>query len=518
MLKILLNAFGIPPREIEQNDIFHDQLVVIAEDNLRISLDNLLDIGVKDILVLKRGIKNNPTREKHCVTQGYSRASDVRRNNCQVAILTGLSALALVQKHVFGRLDIALIPLNSALIGLALGLIRYSKRGYLKTQGWTYIETSKGKTAFLVIKVNYSSSDNRRQYGPTCTSPLEILRQISDLNCVGLRWIENIEQGTHNGDIDILVSRNDLATMKERFDQKVSTYPLDVYTADGSAGHGFKNAPYFRPDFANRILESATIRDSGIRSMTSELRFLSFCYHLLFHNKSKLVTPGETHINPSTFKSPHYFNEMVRLGNECNYPVPTTFDQLQSILENNHALPSLDLIGFYSIKNSFLKERFFSKNGAKPGLATFFVRDYGRGLETIDDIRTALLEHFIVLREGKVTEEINAAVTKQVRGGNWTDPKAPNGIANPVYWFICWDKNPAPPCRRTKRKHPLVDNEHLRLKDIIRKDSKIINSEIPLRIVHSSDNSGEAIEHIHFLGLSNDPVVLEKILLTKKPN
>ncbi len=113
---------------------------------------------------------------------------------------------------------------------------------------------------------------------------------------------------------------------------------------------------------------------------------------------------------------------------------------------------------------------------------------------------------FEILAEGPVTEENRADVRRGVRGGNWTDEEAAGGKAEAVYWFVCWDGAPKPPSARTQRKHPRVDNENVRIKDDIR--SAIGNGVRARGLLHSSDNTREALEHLHALGLDADPKLM----------
>ena len=92
----------------------------------------------------------------------------------------------------------------------------------------------------------------------------------------------------------------------------------------------------------------------------------------------------------------------------------------------------------------------------------------------------------------------------QVRGGNWADPEAPEGIAPPIHWFACFDDSPVKPSRRTRKRYPRVDNENIMRKHAIREQIGE-KTRKPQRIIHASDNTREAIEHLELLGLSESP-------------
>lgn len=498
--------------ELTPAELFADRLIVAVLPPASLTAERLRGHGARDVLVLSEAGPTEPERLDDHVRQGYRRLSDVRRNNCRVAILHGRSAYALADKAKFGRFDLILVPRLAALPAVALGLLRYGRRGGLTAVGRCRLPATERGTDYLVLRADLKPRDNRRQYGPTGLSPLDLLRRLADLDQVVLRWSEAIEAGRHEGDIDILIAARDLPTMLARFAQRVGTYPLDVYTDDGSGGHAYKSVPYLMPELARRLLDSGTVGASGIRVASPEWRFLSFCYHLMFHNKSERVAPGTHAIARDTFQSPHYHEELARLAGLAGHPAPTSFDDIEALLRAAGCFPSLDLIGFYSNRNAFLKKRYFEQAALAPGLATFFIRDFGQGLDVLDDVRARIQAHFAILVEGPVDAPLREAVLAGVRGGNWNDPQAPGGRAEAIYWFVCWDASPLVPSRRTRRKHPRVDNEHIRLKDVIRSEMGGGGRKVQ-PLVHSSDNSLEALDHLGHLRLLDHPAVTAKLAM-----
>ena len=82
--------------------------------------------------------------------------------------------------------------------------------------------------------------------------------------------------------------------------------------------------------------------------------------------------------------------------------------------------------------------------------------------------------------------------------------KAHNDAALPVHLFVCWDENSRSPVGKVKKKFPNLDNQSLQVaKQDIRESSTLILGEVR-RIVHSSDNSAEAMEHLQEIGLMDD--------------
>lgn len=507
---------GLP--ELDPRGLMEGRVVLAALPPASLTPAVLARLGARDVLMLGAAGTGEPERTGDHVAQRYRQLSDVRKNNCQIGLLHGRAALALTDKGKFQRFSHVLVPVEFGLgrVAAAVGLMRYGRRGGLALTGRVRLETaSSSPLTYLVLATNLPPRDNRRQYAPTGLAPLEILREIADLDQVVLRWSEDIEAGRHSGDMDILISARDVARLRGRFASRVSTYPLDVYTDDGSDGYTYKNVPYLVPEMARRVLASAAVSAHGIRVSAPQWRLLSFAYHLMFHNKSERVAPGATEITRTTFQSPHYHDELVRLSQLAGRPVPTRFDDIEALLKEAGCFPSLDLIGFYSRKNAFLMRRYFDAAKVKPGLATFFVRDFGQGLAVVPEVRASLMRHFEIVAEGPVTDALRAAVQGGVRGGNWSDPQAPGGRAEAIYWFVCWDGSPKAPSRATRRKHPRLDNEHVRIKDLIRNDFGAGGRKIA-PIVHSSDNVLEAMDHLEHLGLARHPEVSARLAGARK--
>jgi hypothetical protein len=505
----MLEPFG-RLTELDAKCVLEGQLVLAALPPPFLTVAVLRRYGAKDVLVLEPGRDKAPCRTENAVHSAYTRLSDVRRSNCRVAILHGSATLAVLDKAKVRTFQYVLIPIGPSILSVAGALLRYARRGHLSVAGRTQFGDAESGRRYLVLRCGFPRPDNRRQYAPTGLSPAEILRSIADLEQVVLRWSDKIADGTHEGDIDILVKADAIPAILERFSRSVGTYPIDVYTDDGSGGFAYKSVPYLVPSFALRVIASGAINRAGFRIANPQANFMAFCYHLTFHNKSERIAPDTNAIERDTFHSPHYFEELGRLANLAGRPVPRSYDDIEAVLKAGGAMPSLDLIGFYSRGNAFLRKRYFKRQKARPGLATFYVRNFGDGNAMIDDVRSRLTQHFLILAEGPVTIAMRSAVIAGVRGGNWQDPRAPDGRAEPIHWFVCYDPHPKPPSASVRRKHPHLDNEHIRLKDAIREDWSGQSAKA-LPVVHSSDNSLEALDHISHLGLSDHPSIRERI-------
>jgi hypothetical protein len=55
-----------------------------------------------------------------------------------------------------------------------------------------------------------------------------------------------------------------------------------------------------------------------------------------------------------------------------------------------------------------------------------------------------------------------------------------------------------------------MDNENIRLKDDLRRDLGTRDKKI-LRVIHSSDNSLEALDHLEHLGVKDHPDIAKRL-------
>jgi hypothetical protein len=498
--------------EIPLAEIVSQQLVLVALGNRLISPSFLRANGAQDVLLLENQSSQEFTRHQDHVEKRFLRLADVRMNNCSVAILFGRSTWSILDKRKFSQYRYVLIPCGWQSFASEIALLRYGKRNSLQRVGFTNLFIGKKLQKFHVLRVNISKKDQRRQYGPTGITALALLQMLSQIPYAVLRWSEKIEQETHEGDIDILIDHKAIDDFQYLLRQQIGTYPLDVYSDNGQEGYHYKGVPYFTRNLAKKILDSAQINNHNIRVADPHARFLSFCYHLTFHNKSERVTPGTEFVDSNTYHSPHYYQELERLSKLADVATPKSYSDIERILKESGVMPSLDLIGFYSRKNPFLKKRYFDCERYRVGLATFFIRDFGQGSEITMKIRACLVQSFEILEEGPINSENAENISREIRGGNWYDAAAPNHIALPIYWFVCWDPSPIKLNRKNRKKHPRMDNEKIRIKDQLRRDfaGDLYKT---LRLVHSSDNTLEALEHIEHLPLKNREDIVNRVIL-----
>jgi hypothetical protein len=499
-------------RQLDFRELVQDKLVLVALPGAADWVGALRGFGARDLLTLLRREPPGGRRTATHVTSRYSGLDDIAQSNCSVGILNGMASLAPVSKRYFwrSRLERILVPISVNLLLTWPWLLYYQRRRRLAVEGTTSAEVGGRTRRFLVLSVGRRSSHNRRLFAPAHLSPVEIFRSLAGIDYVLLRSVERIEENDAYKDIDLLVADADLRRLHERLGQEVGTLPVEVYAESGIEGHDFNSAPYFRPDMAREILRTAVERPSGIRTPDGKWRYLSLGYHLIFHGKSRRIPPGTTDIGPQTWSRPRHYEDLIRLADEAGFSKSRTFDDIERDLRDNRAFPGKDLIGFYARRNPFIAARYVKREHAGAGLATFFVRDFGDGREAAERVSDQLAQEFRILAQGPITDDNRASIVASVRGGNWQDP-ARSVRAEPVHWFVCWDAHPITPTGRARRKYPHLDNQRVAEFKLRVRDEAAELAGDPTRLLHASDNSDEAIEHIHAIGVASHPAVAETI-------
>lgn len=494
-----------------------NRLVVVASPPKHVTAKRLIALGARGVLILRRRGEADRLVTDGAFTGTFARPSDIARNNCSVAILFGTAGLVLSDKRYFANFEHVLLDAGGTLLAGGVGLGRYGARGTLRMIGTTTLEADHKSTSLVVFETKVKATVKSRRYGPS-GSPLDTLRAAADLNHVVLRSIEGIEAGTHAGDVDILISADDVEAFGKHLDRAVGTRPFDLYTEAAELGYSYKRVPCFKPELARKILASAETRESGLRAPSAKWRYVAFCYHVLFHDKLTKAACTAMHLNASLFRKPAHYATLLALARGAGVDAPATIEDLEEVLKAEDGFPGLDLLAFYAEHCDFVRARYIDTVAAAPGLAVFFVRDFGQGAEVLDQIRDHLRGTFSILAEGPVTDANRKRITHGVRGGNWTDSRAPQGLAPPIHWFVCWDEKPKRPSPLMRWRYPRLDNANLQLKRHIR---RLLGSEHahskPFGVVHASDNTIEALEHLVHIGMDRHPEILRLGLTVTAP-
>lgn len=451
------------------------------------------DLSSADVLSIDgRGPKYAERRGKvgHVKFKGGKTLSD---NNASILILGKSPGTALWSKDAFSKKQWLLMALRPWLILQLPALLRHIGRNRLTPQ----FKLALSGQRFLCFEIKCDVLDNHRQFYPLDNTAREFLASIQDKNYVLLRGGDEIDALPAGSDIDLLIESGDIDGIIARHEEKLCTRPMDIYSHDGSNGFYFNRAPYVTPKLAEALLSGKLLKN-GIYIAAPKAQFLSDQFHTVFHQR-RSIPKGSEIIKKQDLRSASTYRRLEMAAQKAGQPMPQTYSEIEQNLKAAAVFPEIDLLGFYCVKNPFLQHRYLT-SGFKPGLATFFIRDFGGPQTEIENISAALATQFDILLEKPLHGEQQKIAVNAIRGGNWADPEAQGGNAPPVYLFVCLDRQPQEPSKRTKRKHPLVDNENNRIKEAIREQAAPERRKA-LRMIHGSDNTEEAVAHLQSLAL-----------------
>ncbi|MFD0915090.1 hypothetical protein ACFQ14_01590 [Pseudahrensia aquimaris] len=496
-------------QNLEQT-VLGDKLVALINSDDETLAQAVLNFGAHDVLQLNP--RKNDWQRNEWLSGPYTHWRDIAASNCSTVILSGISRLALLKKRYFfaARIRHLLMPMSvSTEIIVWLGR-RYFKSGLLSRIGTVEIEHGGKLRAFIVLAVAPKLTDNRHAFYPRELKPMEALNKLKELKYVLLRSIERVENQTPFKDLDLLVDDQDIESLHETFSKTVSTVAMDVYSVSGVGGHDYKTVPYFVPRFAQDILTTSQQRESGIKAANARMRYLSLGYHVLFHAKSAHLDPQHESLDQHTFKSATTYQDLCDAASEALMARPQTISDIEAALKAEGYFPGHDLMAFYARRNPFVKGRYVQADGLKAGLATFLVRDFAMYPQAVENVRVLLDKRFEILKEVDLTAEMQKLAVSEIRGGNWHD-KEQNTLALPTHIFVTWDHSVEIPTKRTGRKFPNLDNDRVRAaKQEIRALMPGPGGQ-PMRVVHSSDNSTEAMEHLEKLDLLGGSALAERL-------
>ncbi len=494
-------------KQISLSDIVSKKLVMQALPKHSSASEELKKHGAVGVLELRSSSKSMQSSAD--ATIPFANLKQLTKNNCQVLILNGRSSLAVYKKKYFwaSNVEYLLLPAGFWSILLSPFIKRYQKHRLLTCVGKARLNSSSTSLDYIVFQVPRRLLNNRKVFAPPNLSGPEILSLISNVNYVLLRAFERVETGGEYKDLDLMVADEDAEKLRRMFGEQIGTEAMDVYTANGTQGHDFNTVPYYLPKLAKDTLASAQIRPSGIRAPSAKYAYLTFVYHLLFHGKSKHLSPNLSSIDKTTFKAKHT-DDLENLSAASGYPFPDSFESIENLLRQEGYFPGRDLIAFYAKNNPFVTRRYLERDTHKPGLSTFFVRRFPDFPDQTLEVEKLLAEHYSIIDQGSISAKTQSRIMSSVRGGNWYD-RSQNADAPPVHWFICYDDNPTIPDKKLQKRYPHLDNaKNATLKLKLRAFIKDHRGH-PLRFVHASDNTDEALEHIASLGMSDQPKILE---------
>lgn len=444
---------------------------------------------------------------RHC--DGYTEApyrsyKQATKNNAEVFFLNASSSTAVRRYAYVGRASHICIPLNATLmLPLTLwGLARYVPRKQLTYEGVLTVEgASRPHRHWLVYRTSKKKfiAGARCYYSPTDGFD-ELFGNIGDLDYCILRWHERLAELPENEDLDILVSDEDADRLRAVLDRKIGTRPMDLYSASGGEQANLGGIACYPPHLANQILSNLGSGPYGSKIPKPDVALQSFVYHILYHKGPKA---GVESALVEVEKTSRFRDELLKRARAAGVDIQPTMESLAGFLHGIDWVPPRDMLSRYSVTNAWVKAYYFdgSRKALPAGLAVCLIRELAEAHDDVGEIVEALREEgFEILEQRRLDPAERAMRSKSIRGGNWGKGGDPVSAGLPAYALVVHDANPIKPDKKTIERYPLLDNQRILAKHRIRDR---INRNFPAsertNIIHTSDNTEEALEYIKIL-------------------
>ena len=432
----------------------------------------------------------------------YANVKDVGRNNADVVLLDDRSLGALHSrdlKHIGGAKLVLVRPRARLLID-AVHLMNHIRRRRLLLLGHVKMQTQPRRLSrWLVFENSARKPRSAKHYAALGRQISEMFASISDLRYSTLRSAQKIRDPSASGDIDLIVHNDDAAELVRRLTQRFGTLPLDIYTPFSVPGHSDGNVAYLPPLRALDVLMRRERGEAGEWRPSPTDALLSYCYHLLFHRQPRVLGKGEALLE-KTWDDESRFAELMRLCDGAGIPRLRTLVDMEALLRQEKWFPENETVNFVARTNEFVRSRYAVKSDYLPGLAVFIVREAALKYELVEPIEAMLAEEgFDIKLSETIAVERRMEVASLFRGGNWVSPRDSEPAGVPAHYIVAFDPSPLPMPAEVTVERSFVDNKRLLLKKRLRKHTAQLAGKKHLNTVHSSDNSGQALDYIELL-------------------
>ena len=466
-------------------------------------------------------IESSPELAPHVVAvNGRAR---IQRNNADVLILHGRAALWTAYLRAYRHAEWVVVPVRPNIfscVAMVMALIFWAFR---RLESPTLMRL--GDAGMGTTRIGFRVRRRRGHNGPRRYIPhqlgverfFEELRN-SSIQYAVLRWFETLPDVPPGEDIDLLVADGSLDAIREILASGPGVQPVDVYSVTGLPGSDHRGMPYFPPRLAQQLLDSSCLRQGLYSVPAPSEHFFSLAYHALYHKgeSSGLASERAGRYRRTRRPDHDYRAVLSTLAQQFGFEPPGTLESLDRHLAAHGWRPPSDMLIRLARWNPWLQRTLSQRQSARPeyetyrGLAVFFVREKALERGGIDKAIRLIEQHgFHALRRIEFAPEQSRQVAGSVRGGNWGRGPWTTCGGLPVAAVVVFDTEPVTPTRWQKRQFPLLDNARLLCKSHIRDR---FNGGFPhadhTNVVHSSDNSAEALEYLRLTA----PEVVDEVL------
>ena len=462
-----------------------------------------------DYYAFDKSYEKDYESKNHLCLAKYYNYKQAKKNNAEVLFLNSTAAAAIRRYYFIGHVKYFLLPINISLllIPVLMGLLRYATRKQYKYLWILKTDSKKIKYRYwLVFETNRKKASlcSARFYSPIISRDI-LFKKLEDINYCLLRWHEWLDTFTKDDDLDMLVANGDIDRVIDILNTNIGTLPMGLHPVSGHHLLGKSKISYYPPELAEEILMNSIVGPNNVKIPNPEYALLCFIYHALFRKGYKSGLKSKFNKSVSKDKFSKYLNIKAQ---DAGISVPNTMEELAEFLKYKNWLPTKDMIYKYALSNEWVKDYFLSDNAKKfpPGLTVFLIRELGSKTEIIDETKHLLKEAgFKILKSEKLCDVKQSVAAKKIRGGNWKESKVSEASGLPSWVITAFDPNPIKPNKKKLISDPFLDNARIMIKTNIRKMANehfLQNQKV--NIIHSSDNSHEALDYIEVLLSDNE--------------
>lgn len=367
-----------------------------------------------------------------------------------------------------------------------------------------------------------------RQYIPSSISVDDFFKLLNQeqIKYVILRWFDKFPKIRKGEAIDLLVHDDDLVNISKHVSPNYEDNSIEcnIYSISGTTGTNCSGLPYYPSHCAQEMLDEKILLHNKYFVPTPKHYLLSMAYHVVYHEAENSGLPrGIREEDNKLARNNKYIKTLRTLVNRCGIKVRLTWVDLQKFLDENNWTPELLVLKRLSEKSNWLKSLYYLKLHDQQNtgeLMAFIVREWAYENNLTDSIINWLQTHGLhILNIYELDKDHKEAATRNLRGGNWGNEKweKNEGSGKPAVLIIAYDFYPIPLEKRYKKYYPYVSNGNFLLKINLRNE---LNRNLPRKeersIIHSSDNTLDALEFINTLYPEELPEILNKITLGKE--
>lgn len=375
---------------------------------------------------------------------------------------------------------------------------------------------------------NHMIEMNTRQYIPRSISVDDFFKLLNgeQIKYIILRWFDKLPKVRRGKAIDLLVHDDDLVKINKHLSLhcKNNSIACNIYSISGITESNYNRLPYYPRHCAQEMLNERILLNNKYFVPNPKHYLLSMAYHLVYHKAEDSGLPKGIREEDSELVHNNKYTRALRtLINQCGVNVKLSLVDLQRFLDKNNWTPELSVLKRLSEKSEWLKNLYYLKLHDQQNsgeIMAFIIREWAHENNLTDWIIKWLGNHGLhILNIYELDKDRKKKATRNLRGGDWgyAKWKEYGGSGKPVVLVIAYDFYPIPLDKMYQGEYPYVSNGNFLLKIKLRNE---LNKNRPLNrrrsIIHSSDNTLDALEFISTLYPTEVTKILEKIALEKE--